>query len=117
MRRIRKEVEKVVQLKRELWLMHKRSRTEDGQLGIVWWNWEYSLVELGILGHRNGIKRLRNLENGLRVKKEEPSTLLLHIKVKSPPTPCLHYPPSSMSSSHFHSIDPNDFVWSNSPSP
>ena len=41
MRRIREEAEKVVQLKRELQLMHKRSRTEDGQLGIIWWNWEY----------------------------------------------------------------------------
>ena len=44
MRRIRREVEiqtmKVKQLRRELWIMHKRSRTEDGVLGIIWWNQE-----------------------------------------------------------------------------
>ena len=42
MRRIRQAVEiqaeKFKQLKRELQLMHKRSRTESGELGIVWWN-------------------------------------------------------------------------------
>ena len=42
MRRIRHQAEiqaeKVKQLKRELWIVHKRSRTEDGELGIVWWN-------------------------------------------------------------------------------
>ena len=109
-KRIRKEAEKVVQLKRELWLMHKRSQTESGIIGIVWWNREY--WDTGM-----GMKRLRTLENGLKVKKEEPLTPLLHIKVKSPPMPCLNYPPSSLSSSCFCSIDPNDFVWSNSPSP
>ena len=45
MRRIRQlaeiQVEKVKQLKRELWIAHKRSCTEDGVLGIVWWNQEY----------------------------------------------------------------------------
>ena len=110
MQRIREKAEKLVWLKRELWLMHKWSRTENGQLGIIWWNQEY-------WDNGMGLKRLRKLKNRLKVKKEEPLTPSLHIKVESPPTPCLHYPPSSMSSSHFHSIDPNDFVWSNSPSP
>ena len=41
MQRIREHAEKIVQLKRELQLMHKQSRTESGQLGIVWWNREY----------------------------------------------------------------------------
>ena len=112
MRRIREKAEKLVWLKRELRQMHKWSRTEDGQQGIVWWNQEYWNSGMGM-------KRLRKLENGLKVKKEELSTPLLHIKVKSPPTPCLHYPPSSMSLSHYCSIDPNNFVWSPrySPSP
>ena len=112
MKRIREEVEKLVWLKRELWLMHKQSRMESGIQQIVWWNQEY--WDTGM-----GSKRLRRLDNRLQVKKEEPSTPLLNIKVKSPPTPCLHYPPSSMSLSHFCSIDPNDFVWSPrySPSP
>ena len=105
MRRIRKRAEKLVQLKRELWLIHKWSRMEDGTMGIVWWNREY--WDTGM-----GLKRLRTMENGLRIKKEEPLTPSLHIKVKLPPTPCLHYPSSSMSSSHFCSIDLNKFVWS-----
>ena len=107
---IRERAEKWVQLKRELRLMHKRSQTESGTMGIIWWNREY-------WDNSMGLKRLQKLENGLTVKKEEFLTPPLHIKIKSPPTPCLHYPPSSTSSSHFHSIDPNDFVWSNSPSP
>ena len=81
------------------------------------WNNGNHMVEQGILGQQYGTQRLQKLENGLTVKKEEFLTPPLHIKIKSPPTPCLHYPPSSTSSSHFHSIDPNDFVWSNSPSP
>ena len=105
MRGIREAAEKLVWLKRELQLMHKWSRTESGQLGIVWWNREY--WDTGM-----GLKRLRRLDNGVQVKKEEPLTPLLNIKVESPLTPCLHYPPSSMSSSHFRSIDLNKFVWS-----
>ena len=42
MRRIRRTAEiqamKVKQLRRELRLAHKKSKTEDGKLGIVWWN-------------------------------------------------------------------------------
>ena len=102
MRRIRQEAEiqaeRVKRLKRELWIVHKKSQTENGVLGIVLWNTEY--WNMGI-----GIKRLK-------VKKEEPSTPSFQIKVKPPPTPPLTYPPSHMSTSQFHSIDPNDFVWS-----
>ena len=36
MQRIRERAEEIVQLKRELQLMHKKSRTESGQLGIEW---------------------------------------------------------------------------------
>ena len=89
---------KVKQWRRELWIAHKRSRTEDGTLGIVWWNQEY-------WGTGFGVKRLG-------IKKEEPSTPSLAIKVEHPPTPPLTYPPSRTSTSRFRSIDPNDFVWS-----
>ena len=71
------KAETLVQLKRELQLMHKRSRTEDGQLGIVWWNQEY--WDTGM-----GLKRLKMVENEINIKKEEPLTPLLHIKVESP---------------------------------
>ena len=80
MKRIREHAEKIVQLKRELWLMHKRSRTESGQLGIKWWNMQYRNMALGL-------KRIK-------VKKEEPLMPSLQIKVESPPTPTLDYPPS-----------------------
>ena len=83
MRRMRREAEiqagKVKRLRRELWIVHKRSRTEDGVLGIVWWNQEY-------WGTGFGVKRLG-------IKKKEPSTPLL-VKVEHPPTPPLTYPPS-----------------------
>ena len=99
MRRIRHAVEiqaeKVKWLRRELRIAHKRSQTEDGELGIVWWNREY-------WGTRFGVKRLG-------IKKEEPSTPPLPVKVEHPPTPPLTYPPSRTSSSIFHDIDPNDF--------
>ena len=102
MRRMRRTAEiqagKVKQLRRELWIAHKRSRTEDGELGIVWWNREY-------WGNGFGVKRLG-------IKKEEPLTPSLQIpKVEPPPTPPLTYPPSQTSSSIFRDIDPNDFVW------
>ena len=102
MRRIRHQAEiqaeNIKQLKRELWIVHKRSRTEDGVLGVIWWNQEY-------WGTGFRVKRLG-------IKKEEPLTPSLQIKVKPPPTPPLTYPPSQTSTSRFHSIDPNDFVWS-----
>ena len=72
------QAEKVKQLRRELRVAHKRSRTEDGVLGIVWWNQEY-------WGTGFRVKRLG-------IKKEEPSTPTL--KVEHPPTPSLKYPPS-----------------------
>ena len=82
MRRIRQAAEiqagKVKQLRRELQIAHKRSRTEDGELGIVWWNREY--WDKGF-----GVKRLG-------IKKEEPSTPPIPVKVKPPPTPPLTYP-------------------------
>ena len=100
MRRIRRAAEiqagKVKRLRRELRIAHKRTQTEDGELGIVWWNREY-------WGTRFGKKRLG-------IKKEEPLTPLL-MKVEHPPTP-LTYPPSRTSSSLFRNIDLNNFVWS-----
>ena len=102
MRRIRQAAEiqagKVKRLRRELRIAHKRSRTEDGKLRIVWWNREY-------WGNGFGVKRLG-------IKKEEPSTPKILVKVKHPPTPPLTYPPSWTSSSIFWDLDPNDFVWS-----
>ena len=88
---------KVKRLRRELQIAHKRSRTEDGELGIIWWNREY--WDTGFRVKRLGIK------------KEEPLTPLLP-KVENPPTPPLTYPPSRTSTSRFCSIDPNKFVWS-----
>ena len=102
MRRIRWAAEiqamKVRQLKRELWIVHKKSRTEDGELGIVWWNWEY-------WGTGFRVKRLG-------IEKEEPSTPSLQLKIKPPLTPPLTYPPSWTSTSLFRDIDLNNFVWS-----
>ena len=102
MKRIRSaaeiQAEKVKRLRRELQIAHKRSRTEDGQLGIIWWNREY-------WGNGFGVKRLG-------IKKEEPLTPPLPVKVKHPPTPPLTYPPSWTSSSIFWDIDPNKFVLS-----
>ena len=102
MRRIRhqadNQAEKVKRLRRMLWVAHKRSRTKDGVMGIIWWNQEY-------WGTGFRVKRLG-------IKKEEPSTPSLQIKVEPPPTPTLTYPPSHTSTSRFCSIDPNDFVWS-----
>ena len=102
MRRIRWAVEiqvgKVKRLRRELWIAHKRSRTENGELEIVWWNREY-------WGTGFGVKRLG-------IKKEEPLTPSMWVKVEPPPTPPLTYPPSRTSSSIFRDTDPNDFVWS-----
>ena len=88
---------KVKWSRRELRIAQKRSWTEDGELGIVWWNREY-------WGNRFGVKRLG------KVRKEEPSTPIL--KVEHPPTPPLTYPPSQTLTSRFHSIDPNNFAWS-----
>ena len=91
MRRIRRaaeiQVEKVKQLKRVLLIVHKKSRTEDGELVIIWWNREY--WGTGFRGKRLGIK------------KEESLTLSLWIKVEPPPSPPLTYPPSQTSSSLF----------------
>ena len=100
MQRMRRAAEiqigKVKRLRRELRIAHKKSRTENGELGIVWWNREY-------WGTGFSVKRLE-------IKKEEPLTPI--IKVKHPPTPPLTYPPSRTSTSWFRSIDLNDFVWS-----
>ena len=95
MRRIRRRVELLKKLKRELRQLHKLSWTESGFPGIHWWHLKYWDEDLG-----------------LKVKKEEPSTpMLFNIKVKSPPTLTLQYPFRSPTtpSSCYHSLDPNDF--------
>ena len=79
MRKIRAKVVLLKKLKRELRIVHKLSQTESGFPDICWWHLKYWDEDLG-----------------LKVKKEEPSTPLLTIKVKSPPTPS-------------SSLDPNDF--------
>ena len=91
------QVEKVKQLRRELWFVHKKSRTEDGELGIVWWNREY-------WDNGKGVKRLM-------VKKEEPVTPIWWGQDYKPSTPMLTYP-SLTPTSRYQSMDPNDFVWS-----
>ena len=92
-RRREKDLEKVVQLKREL-----LRKVELGESGLVW---------------RNQEQRPRGVK---WIKKEEPSSPI--IKLETPPTPTLQYPPSpphryeSMPLSRYQSMDPNNFVWS-----
>ena len=101
MNRIRRTAEiqakKVKQLRRELRLVHKKSKTEDGTLGIVWWNREY-------WDDSKGQKRYT-------VKKEEPVTPIWWGQDYKPSTPMLTYP-SLTPTSRYQSMDPNDFVWS-----
>ena len=82
MRRIRRTAEiqarKVKQLRRELRIAHKTSRTEDGKLGIVWWNREY-------WDDGKTVKRLT-------VKKEEPVSPICWGQDYNPKTPMLTYP-------------------------
>ena len=93
MRRIREKVGVLKQLKRELRQTHKLSRTESSFPGIRWWHLKYWDIEGW-------------------VKKEEPtSPTIVNIKVESPSTPHLLYPSQSPTtpSSHYRSLDPNDF--------
>ena len=69
------------------------SQMESGFPGICWWHLKY-------------------WDEGLRVKKEEPtSPTIVNIKVKSPSTPHLLYPSKSPTtpSSRYRSLDQNDF--------
>ena len=70
------------------------AQVESGFSGICWWHLGYWDKMLG-----------------LQVKKEEPLTPLLNIKVESPPILNLQYPSQSPTtpSSCYHSLDPNDF--------
>ena len=101
MQRIRRHVElraaEVELLKRELWIAHKKNKTENGELGIVWWSREY-------WDDRKGVKRHT-------VKKEEPITPIWWGQDYKPSTPMLTYP-SLTPTSRYQSMDPNDFVWS-----
>ena len=91
------EAEKVKLLRRELWIAHKKNRTEDGELGITWWSQEY-------WDEGKGVKRLT-------VKKEELVTPIWWGQDYKPSTPMLTYP-SLTPMSRYQSMDPNDFVWS-----
>ena len=74
MRRIRERAGVLKQLKRELRQVHKMSRMESGFPGICWWHLKY-------------------WDEGLRVKKEEQTSLtIVNIKVELPSTPHLQYP-------------------------
>ena len=101
MKRIRRTAEirarEDKQLRRELWIAHKKNKTEDGKLGIVWWSQEY-------WDNGKGVKRLT-------VKKEEPVSPIWWGQDYNPSTPMLQNP-SPSPSSRYHSLDPNDFVWS-----
>ena len=101
MNRIRRTAEiqarKVKQLRRELRIAHKKSRTEDGKLGIAWWSQEY-------WDNGKGQKRYT-------VKKEELVTPIWWGQDYKPSTPMLTYP-SLTPTSRYQSMDPNDFVWS-----
>ena len=96
MKKIREKVGVLKKVKRELRQTHKLSQTESRFPGICWWHLKYWDEDLG-----------------LKVKKEEPLTAtLFNLKVESPPTLNLQYPSKSPTapSSHYHSLDPNDFV-------
>ena len=101
MQKIRRHVEleaaKVKLLRRELQFTHKKNKMENGELGIVWWNWEY-------WDEGKGVKKLT-------VKKEEPVTPIWWGQDYKPSTLMLTYP-SLTPTSRYQSMDPNDFVWS-----
>ena len=93
MRRIREKAGVLKQLKKELRQVHKLSQMESGFPGIHWWHLKY-------------------WDNGLRIKKEEPSSpTIVNIQVTTPSTPDLLYPSRSPTtpSSCYRSLDPNDF--------
>ena len=91
------EAAKVKLLRRELRIAHKKNKTENGELGIVWWNREY-------WDEGKTVKRLT-------VKKEEPVTPVWWGQDYKPSTPMLTYP-SLTPTTRYQSMDPNDFVWS-----
>ena len=101
MQRIRRHVElwavEVKLLRRELRIAHKKNRTENGELGITWWNREY-------WDEGKGVKRLM-------VKKEEPVTPIWWGQDYKPSTLMLTYP-SLTPTSRYQSMDLNNFVWS-----
>ena len=101
MQKIRQHAElraaEVKLLRREFWITHKKNRTENGEMGITWWNWEY-------WDEGKGVKRIL-------VKKEEPVTPIWWGQDYKPSTPMLTYP-SLTPTSWYQSMDPNDFVWS-----
>ena len=101
MQRIRRHAElrvaEVKLLRRELRIAHKKNRTEDGEMGIVWWNRDY-------WSDGKGVKKLT-------VKKEEPVTPIWWGQDYKPSTPMLTYPPLTPTT-RYQSLDPNDFVWS-----
>ena len=85
---IRKRVETLVKLKRELQQADKLSTSEDGKL-ICWWPSVKEWEELKI--------KQEEQSTPLKVKKEELSTpkIPLHMKVEELPTPTLQYPSHS----------------------
>ena len=101
MQRIRQQAElraaEVKLLRRELWIAHKKNRTENGEMGITWWSQEYWDEGKGVKRHM--------------VKKEEPVTPIWWGQDYKPSTPMLTYP-SLTPTSQYQSMDPNDFVWS-----
>ena len=101
MQRIRRHAElraaEVKLLRRELQITHKKNKTENGEMGIVWWNQEY-------WDKGRGVKKLT-------VKKEEPVTPIWWGQDYKPSTPMLTYP-SPTPTSRYQSMDLNDFVWS-----
>ena len=84
-------------LRRELWIAHKKNRTENGEMGITWWSREY-------WDEGKRVKRIT-------AKKEEPVTPIWWGQDYKPSTPMLTYP-SLTPTSRYQSMDPNDFVWS-----
>ena len=93
MQRIRRHAEiraaEVKLLRRELRIAHKKSRTEDGELGIIWWSQEY-------WDEGKGVKRIT-------VKKEEPVTPIWWGQDYKPSTPMLTYPSLDRKSTRLNS--------------
>ena len=106
-RELRIRAEKLVKMKRELnrvlWQSHKLNKDGRGEL-LCWWplveEWEEVKREARIQKERQSIP--------LTVKKEEPSSPKIPIKVEEPPTPQFLYPSQS---SRYISLDPNNFDW------
>ena len=100
-RELRRRAELLVKMKRELQQAHRLCPDEEGK-PLCWW----PIVEEWEKAKREAIVKKERWSILLKVKKEEPLSPKIHIKVEDPPTPTLLYPSHP---SQYTSIDPNLF--------